>query len=78
MMNENYIDFEEVEFADEMIRAIEKDYGRSVARIPYFERVGRHSFDIKIIFTDFRLLEGEIKVVPSFPLISVQIHGTYY
>lgn len=76
------IDFnagEHHDFADEMIRQIEKDYGRSVARIPFFENAEEpNCFDIKIIFTDFKLLEAKIRVVPFFDMPSIQIKGTYY
>jgi hypothetical protein len=73
-------DFEDVEIADEVIRAIEKDYGRSIARIPFFERsaIEPYSFDIKIIFTDFKLLEGKIQVVPNFGMAEVRMNGIYY
>jgi hypothetical protein len=71
--------FEEMDIADDIIRNIEKDYGRSIARIPYFERSDEpYSFDIKIIFTDFKLLEGTIKVVPCWGMASVQVNGIYY
>jgi hypothetical protein len=70
---------DEIEIADEMIRAIEKDYGRMIARIPFFERTGRCSFDMKVIFTDFRLLEATIVVSPFFDeLAQIQVHGIYY
>jgi hypothetical protein len=74
------INFEEQDFADEMINAIEKDYGRSIARIPYFERnpIDPNSFIIKIIFADFKLLEAEISVVPSFDIASIHVEGIYY
>ena len=71
-------DFEDVDFADEMIQAIEKDYGRSIQRIPFFERGKEpHTFDIKIIFTDFRLLEAKIAVIPIYGMPTIQIHGIY-
>jgi hypothetical protein len=76
------IDLENSDFADIMIKAIEKDYGRSIARIPYFERAGRHTFEMKVVFTDFRLLEATISIIPDlhFQMIAgnVQIDGTYY
>lgn len=72
------IDLDEQDFADEMIRQIEKDYGRSVARIPYFRYADEpHAFDIKIIFTDFRLLEAKINVKFIYGLPTVTIQGTY-
>jgi hypothetical protein len=73
------IDLENQDFADEFIRHIENDYGRSVARIADFKRTGLNTFDLKIIFSDFRLLEAEMRVVPQmFDFPCIQIHGIYY
>lgn len=78
------MDFFEIDhnedFADEIFRKIEQDYGRGIARVPYFERSSTpHCFDIKIIFTDFKLLEGQIRVIPFFEMgATVQIEGIYY
>jgi hypothetical protein len=74
------IDFEEQDFADEMIKAIEEDYGRQIARIAYFERnrFDPNIFSVKIIFMDFKLLEAEIKVLPFFDMPSIQVEGIYY
>lgn len=66
------------DFADDLLRAIEKDYGRSIAKIPKFERIGKREFLISIIFTDFRLLEAEIKVHEIYGLPAVKIEGKYY
>ena len=73
-------DFYEDDIADTVIRNIEKEYGRSIARIPYFERSDEepYSFDVKIIFTDFKLLEGKIQVVPFLDMATVRVLGTYY
>lgn len=66
------------DFGDEILRSIEKDYGRSIAKIPKFERVGRHEFLISIVFTDFRLLEAQIKIHEIYGLPAVKIEGKYY
>jgi hypothetical protein len=72
-------DFDDIDIADEIIRGIEKDYGRGIARIPFFERTGRFTFDIKVVFTDFRLLEATIVVSPCLDdVASIQVHGIYY
>jgi hypothetical protein len=72
-------DFNDVDIADEVIRSIESEYGRSIARIPYFERASEpNSFDIKIIFSDFKLLEGKIQVMPYLDIATVRVSGTYY
>jgi hypothetical protein len=73
------LDFYDLDIADELIRAIEKDYGRGIARIPHFERADEpHTFDVKIVFTDFRLFEGTIQVIPFFDMASVKVEGIYY
>ncbi len=78
----NYIDFdfEQDDVAEEIMRSIEKDYGRSIQRIPFFERGAEpNTFDIKVIFTDFRLLEAKIIVVPYLDYYpQIQVHGTYF
>lgn len=72
--------FDDTEIADEVVRAIEKDYGRGIARIPFFERADEpFSFDIKVIFTDFKLLEAKIMVVPFANIgATVKVEGIYY
>jgi hypothetical protein len=75
--------FNDLDIADEVLRNIEMEYGRSIARIPYFQKsdVEHNCFDIKVIFTDFKLLEGQIRVVP-LPFYdmgaSIRVSGTYY
>lgn len=73
------MNIEELEISDELLRAIENDYGRGIARIPYFERADEpYTFDIKIVFTDFRLMEGKIMVIPYFDMAKVMVEGIYY
>lgn len=72
------LDFEGMDFADEMLRQIEKDYGRSIMRIPKFKRTEKFCFNITIIFTDYKIFEGEIKVIDVFEMPAIQIHGNYY
>lgn len=75
----HHIDLEHQDFADEMFRAIEKDYGRSIARIPKFERISKFNFLISIIFMDFRLMEAEIIVTEAgYGVPHVEIHGEYF
>jgi hypothetical protein len=83
MTNHFDIDLENADFADMMIQAIERDYGRSIARIPYFEKSGQFEFELKVVFTDFRLLEATISILPDYVNLSlesstIQIEGTYY
>ncbi len=73
--------FENEDIADEVLKNIEKEYGRSIARIPYFEQsdMEHNCFDIKIIFTDFKLLEGQIQVLPFYGMgATIRVSGTYY
>jgi hypothetical protein len=80
-MREIEIDFEDAEFVDVMIAELEKEYGRSVARIAKLERTSYYSFDISVIFSDFRLLEAEVNVssLSPFPFEPiVTIRGMYY
>jgi hypothetical protein len=69
--------FNEVDFADEMIDAIEKEYGTQIERIAKFEEhIG--FFRISIIFQDYRLLEAKIKVIDFCGMPSIQISGYYF
>jgi hypothetical protein len=72
--------FYDIDIADEVLRKIENDYGRSIARIPFFERAIEepNTFDIKVVFSDFRLLEAKIRVIPLFDLATIQVDGIYY
>lgn len=75
------IDFDEVDFADEMLRAIEQDYGRGVARIAKFHQLifEDNVFEITVIFTDFRMLEARIVVVnPIYDFPTIHVEGIYY
>lgn len=76
--NFDEIDFHGIDMADEMISAIEKDYGRSVQRIPIFKKTSRQSFDIVCIFSDYKMLKAEIKVVQIYDLPSIVVEGVYY
>ena len=73
--------YNEIDIADEVLRNIEMEYGKSIARIPYFEKseYEHNCFDMKIIFTDFKLLEGQIHVLPFYEMgATVKVSGTYY
>ena len=72
------LEFDETEIADEIFRAIEKEYGRGIARIPFFERTDSNIFELKVIFTDFKLLEARIIVIPYYGMASVKVEGFYY
>jgi hypothetical protein len=80
-MREIEIDFDEMEFFDVMINELEKEYGRSVARLAKIERTSSYSFDISVIFSDFRLLEAEVNVTNN-SLYSLEpvvtIRGEYH
>jgi hypothetical protein len=78
MTFDNLEDLEGVDFADQMLEAIQNDYGRQIMRIPKFKQVSRLGFKITIIFTDYRLLEANIKVVNLLDMPSITIEGVYY
>jgi hypothetical protein len=84
-MREIEIDFDDAEFFDVMINELEKEYGRSVARLAKLERTSPYSFEITVVFSDFRLLEAEVKVTnispyyllePTEPIVTIR--GEYY
>lgn len=78
-MNIHHIDIYDDNFADEIFRAVEKDYGRGIARIPKFKRISKFTFLISIIFADFRLLEAEIHVTEAgYGIPHIEIHGEYF
>lgn len=73
-------DFENQEIVMQLIRAIEKEYGKSVVRIPYLEPSEEFMdvFEIRAIFSDFGLLEGHIVVESEHDHVTVRVEGTYY
>lgn len=71
-------DVEQPDFVDEMLEAIEKDYGRSIQRIAKFNQISKYAFQISIVFSDFRLLEADLKIVEMYGLPSIEIHGIYF
>ena len=78
-MERKMINFEEVDFADEMLRRIEKDYGRSVQRIAKFNKgYERNSFLITIVFTDHVIFEGKIKIYEIHGEAMIKVEGAYY
>lgn len=72
------IEMEGIDFADQMLDAIQKDYGRTIMRIPKFKQVSKYGFKISIIFTDYRLLEANIRVIDMFDMPSITIEGNYF
>lgn len=73
-----YFETEQPDFVEEMIAALEQDYQCSVQRVARMERISQFTFTVSIIFTDYRLLEAEIKVVTRYGLPALEIHGVYY
>lgn len=72
------IEMQGIDFADQMLDAIQKDYGRTIMRIPKFKQVSKYGFKISIIFTDYRLLEASIQVIDMFDMPSITIEGNYF
>ena len=79
-MNHFDINLDDMDFADEMIKAIEDDCGRSIVRIAKFDRgIAPYSYHMTAVFTDFKILEATIRIVPTFfDLPNVQVEGIYY
>lgn len=72
-------DYEQKEIVDELIKVIEAEYGKSVVRIAYLEPTDDpYLFDLKLIFTDFVLLDGYIVIHPMEDIATIRIVGTYY
>ena len=70
---------DDLDIADEVIRNIEREYGRTIARIPYFEENRPYQYDFKIIFSDFKLLEGKMQIsINHYDMPTVRVSGTYY
>jgi hypothetical protein len=80
-MREIEIDLDNTDFFDVMINELEKEYGRTVARIAKLERTSPYSFEVTVVFSDFRLLEAEVNVSNISPYTLeplVTIRGEYY
>jgi hypothetical protein len=77
-MREIEIDFDNTDFFDVMMNELEKEYGRSVARLAKIQRTSTYSFDISVIFSDFRLLEAEVNVTNFSYEPIVEIRGEYF
>jgi hypothetical protein len=80
-MREVEVDFDDADFIDTLIAEIEKEYGRTIARIARLERIDFNSFHISIVFSDFRLLEADVCVGSFSPHVFepvVTIRGEYY
>lgn len=79
-MNVHHMDMENDDFIDVLVNALEKDYGRSIYRFAKAKQIGKYSWQMSIIFTDFCLLEGEMHIVTPYPGAEpqVEIHGVYY
>lgn len=77
-MNIHEIDFNGNDLAEDLIKIIEKDYGRTVYRIPKFARTHLHGFKMTCIFTDYTLLEADIIISPVNDIPTIEIHGKYF
>jgi hypothetical protein len=80
-MREIELDLDNSDFFDVMIAEMEKEYGRSVARIAKLKRTSYFSFEVSIIFSDFCLLEAEVNVSSIDPYDLepvVTIRGEYH
>lgn len=66
------------DFVETMIAALEDDYQCEVQRVARLKQISRCDFSVSLIFTDYRLLEAEIKVVTKYGMPALEINGTYY
>lgn len=77
----NHYEYEQlkgIDFADDMLRAIEKDYGRTIMKIPKFRRILNNVFAISIIFTDYTLLEAEVSIIDLYGMPALKVEGNYF
>lgn len=78
-MNQHEFDeLKGIDFADDLLRAIENEYGRTIMKIPKFDRIAFNKFLISIIFSDYRLLEAEILVYELYGMPAIKLEGTYF
>jgi len=78
-MNSNEVDYDEMDLADEVFAAIEKDYGRTIQRVAKFGRSRqRNSFDMTVVFSDFRILDCTIKLVEEYGEVIILVDGIYH
>lgn len=64
-----------LDFATEILGKIEEECNGSIKRIPIFDRKNNHSFDITIIFSDYRMYQGVISVEMFYGMPSVRVTG---
>ena len=71
---------ENMDIADEIITVIERDYGRSIQRVSKFERssIIRNAFDILAVFSDYRILEGQVLLKEEMGHLVIKVDGIYY
>lgn len=69
---------ENVDFAAEIFKAVENNYGKPIKRIGKFEDCGKQGFKIIMIFTDYRILEAKVKVETVLGEHCITLEGTYY
>jgi hypothetical protein len=69
--------FYDHDFANDIMQAIEAEYGKTIKRIARFEEKGDH-FYLLIVFDDYKILDARLKVQLFFDMPSIQIEGHYY
>ena len=67
-----------VDYAAEMLKAIETNYGQQVQRIVKYRELGNSVLLLTIIFADYRMLEAKVKVETILGEPGITIEGTYY
>lgn len=73
-----YEDYKEIDFVDELLKAIENDCEREIMRIVKLDEIKKDSFSITVIFTDYILLEAYIKISKMEDSLVFQVNGNCY
>jgi hypothetical protein len=77
-MISNYEESERGDLAHQLIVEIQKHYGKQVERTVKFEPTSdRYTFDVLLVFTDYRILEGQIRIEPRIEGLNIRIDGVY-
>lgn len=66
------------DLVESIIAALEEDYNCEVQRVARMNQLSKFHFTVSLIFTDYRLLEAEIKVITKYGLPALEICGVYY
>ena len=77
MWGDNMNVFNETDLIEEILNAIETNYGTPIERIVKCDEFDNY-FNFTIVFTDYTLLDAKVHVRSMFNMPSINIEGTYY